>query len=1740
MTHDDDTTRESNPDDGDSEGLNINRRNFMKVSGVGAANFLGASGVAQAKQLTTDDTIRLVATEGDILAAYTNEESVIEGSGLADAISDWRQGDLTTNSLLKGINSWRNGTEIETSADSFSWVATAPSEMEDTTNPTLVMHEGEEYEIELSNAMDEDITFMLADPTGEVMESFSTMQGSGDSQTVSFTAESSMAMYYAEEHPEEMRGSVEITPPPAEDNISVLMMGGPQGGSHNAPARQVQLTEYMLDRGIEVQYTDRLADLEPDVLHRYDAWIMMDNRGANYGQELTPEQEQSIVEFVENGGGFIPIHSASACFTGSDAYMNLVGGQFAAHNFGEMTTSFAQPSHPILSTLDPITVEDETYRHMNLNDDINVLAYAQFPDGDSIPEYDDGREQGEPWSWTRTQGDGRIFYTAWGHGRAPWATDGFKALIENAIRWVTKNEDTIAEDTKVLNDLEFIDADIPYYPPPEGSLLAPEVPEEVGSGTSWNKMQRALNPSETVRRTITPEGFDLKPFVTEGDLPDDAKGNILDAKFDAQGRVWLSVTRDYPNELGQDRDKIVVCEDTDGDGQADEFTIFADGLSVPVSMVVVEDGVVVADLDDPSESGKMVHLVDTDGDGQADERNVLFSGFGNGDTHAGPNELAHGIDNWIWGQVGYGGFSGNIAGEERNFSSSVYRFKLEDGSVTDFEIVGALPGNQAGLGFTEEGLAFGSAATSGRPSNYFAIPHQYYDLIEGTGPNDFGAASDSNRFLPVTDRVRQVDLHGGYTAATGHTIYTAREYPQKYWNNTGFVGDGTGHILGSFFLSQDGAGYNTHYAHNIAGGTDAWFAPSYSSVGPDGMLWFIDWYNYIYQHNPTPGGFENGPGNAYMTEVRDHATARLFRVVYGDDDGYEPTDLADASVSELVDTLSSTNMFWRRTAQRLLVERNETGALSSLVDLVTTETLDEINLDPAAIHALWTMHGLGALDADTGNSTAIQAALGALTHSSPGVRLTALRVLPSTTDTRQAILDNDLLNDEDGRVAMWALVALAQTPSDDASGEAVYEMISAESNYQDTVLVDAASLAGATHADGFIPAYEANEDTSDGGDDTGDLPNLLENPSFETPAGGDTGGDSDPMPAGWSTTPYTGSPEFAYAETGYEGDRSVQVSSTEGADASWNTTVAVDPNTEYTLSAYVKTDSVQLVDGTSIGEGPLGATISVEQIANTDSGTQWDTIPSGLTGTNDWTEVSITINSGDLEELQINCLFGGYGEATGTAWFDSVSLTDPDGTDVLSNGSFEESTGSSEPAMPADWTTNTFAGTAEYTYADAGQDGSQSVQISSAEGADAVWLTDGISVQPETEYTLSGWIKTENVQVSDSARGALFNVHSTDFETGPLTGTNDWTEVSTTFTTGADTTTVQINCLFGGYGNATGTAWFDNVSLTDPDGNNVLPNASFEEAASTDSSSDPEGPANWEGTTYGGTAEFTYTSDVARTGDYSVRVDSTEGADASWTQFRDDLEPNSEYRFRAWVKTSDDFSNSEDGFGEIGSSYGVTINIHSLGQGSVTDYYTDPVEDWQLLETTFSTGASPGEFQFNLLFGGWGNATGTAWFDDTELKRIGGSGNGLELVYDRVTEHVEATSGDGSDDGGSDDGGSDVIPSGSTIELEAESNEGWTGVSPSGIADATNPTLTLEAGGEYTVTWTNRNGAPHNFEVVNGDDTVVNDISTSYLATQGESQSVTFTVTDSMAEYVCRAHSFRMRGTIEIASSGGN
>jgi putative membrane-bound dehydrogenase-like protein len=120
-------------------------------------------------------------------------------------------------------------------------------------------------------------------------------------------------------------------------------------------------------------------------------------------------------------------------------------------------------------------------------------------------------------------------------------------------------------------------------------------------------------------------------------------------------------TIDYPNNLqagNLGHDRIKVCEDTDGDGRADKFTVFADELNIPTSLVFAKGGIVV------TQPPRLLFLKDTDGDDRADVREVIMEGWGIGDTHAQANNLHWGYDNWLYGCVGYSGFNGTVGGRE--------------------------------------------------------------------------------------------------------------------------------------------------------------------------------------------------------------------------------------------------------------------------------------------------------------------------------------------------------------------------------------------------------------------------------------------------------------------------------------------------------------------------------------------------------------------------------------------------------------------------------------------------------------------------------------------------------------------------------------------------------------------------------------------------------------------------------------------------------------------------------------------------------------------------------------------------------------------------------------------------------------------------------------------------------------------------------------------------------------------
>jgi putative membrane-bound dehydrogenase-like protein len=820
----------------------------------------------------------------------------------------------------------------------------------------------------------------------------------------------------------------------AQDNkIKLLFLG--DNGHHKPNDRFRQIQPVLAAKGIDLVYTDKVESLTPKILNSYQGLVIFANLTT-----LSPEQEKAMLDYVEQGNALIPLHCASYCFLNSPKYIDLVGAQFSKHGTDTFRVDNILPTHSIMKGYKSFESWDETYVHTKHNPKDRIVLEERKDASGS-----------EPWTWVRTQGKGKVFYTAWGHDARTWSNPGFQNLLERGIRWATNgdlskvpafsDQTLMTELPKNLKPFEYVEADVPFYPANKqwGKM-----------GENIRKMQKPLDPKESQKHYIMPEGFELKLFASEPDL----EGKPIAMNWDERGRLWVALTIDYPNELqpqGLGRDKIVICEDTNGDNVADKFTTFADKLSIPTSLIFANGGVIVHQAPDT------LFLKDTNGDDKADERKVLFTGWSTGDTHAGPSNLNYGLDNWIYGMVGYAGFAGTVGDEKQSFRTGFYRMKA-DGSKIEF--LRNTNNNSWGVGLSEEGILFGSTA-NGNPSVHLPIPNRYYEKVRGWSSSVLEGIAGSAPIHPITKQIRQVDHHDKFTAAAGHALYTARNYPSDYWNKTAFVTEPTGHIVATFPITPEGASFTSRNAFNLVASDDEWSSPIVAEVGPDGNVWVIDWYNYIVQHNPTPAGFKTGKGNAYETNLRDKKHGRIYRLVHKDGKNNPSLNLATANSSKLVETLRNDNFFWRRHAQRLLVEKQSKDAIPALIEIAKETKIDGAGLTPCVIHALWTLKGLGALEEE--NSPATKVALNTLTHASAGVRLNALKVLPLKLSSTDAILKANLLDDANAQVQLATLLALSDLPPSEQSSKAISKLLKSPKRPLDKWLLDGVTTAAANN-----------------------------------------------------------------------------------------------------------------------------------------------------------------------------------------------------------------------------------------------------------------------------------------------------------------------------------------------------------------------------------------------------------------------------------------------------------------------------------------------------------------------------------------------------------------------------------------------------------------------------------------------------------------------------------------------------
>jgi putative heme-binding domain-containing protein len=451
-----------------------------------------------------------------------------------------------------------------------------------------------------------------------------------------------------------------------------------------------------------------------------------------------------------------------------------------------------------------------------------------------------------------------------------------------------------------------------------------------------------LSPQEALRRMTLPEGFAVELVASEPDIV-----NPVAMTFDDRGRIWITESVEYPRqEAGVGRDRIKILEDTDGDGKADKFTVFAEGLNIPSGIAVGYGGAWVANAPD------ILFLQDTDGDDKADKREVVVSGFGRDDTHELPNSLTWGPDGWLYGLNGVFNQSHvTYRGKEFDFTCALFRIHPR---TREFQLFAEGTSNPWGVAWDSEGSAFASACVI---DHLWHLAETGYYIRQG-GP-----------YPPFTWPMGSIVKHKHQKAAyCGLHFFDSDAYPPAYRERL-YMGNIHGGAINVDVLARDGSTYASTAGADLLVANDAWFMPVVQKTGPDGCLYILDWYDryHCYQDaRRDPGGIDRLKGRLYRVRYQNSPRAGRF-------------DLAAESDSQLIERLNSPNIYFRDVAQRILCERGDPEARPKLERLVADPTATR----KARMHALWSLVGSGSL------SVEFHQAL--LAHSDPTFRAWGVR-----------------------------------------------------------------------------------------------------------------------------------------------------------------------------------------------------------------------------------------------------------------------------------------------------------------------------------------------------------------------------------------------------------------------------------------------------------------------------------------------------------------------------------------------------------------------------------------------------------------------------------------------------------------------------------------------------------------------------------------------------------------------------
>ncbi len=525
-----------------------------------------------------------------------------------------------------------------------------------------------------------------------------------------------------------------------------------------------------------------------------------------------------------------------------------------------------------------------------------------------------------------------------------------------------------------------------------------------------------LSPEEEIKTFSMPPGYRVELVASD---PMIESPILMD--FDPDGRLWvLEMLTFLPDTSGRDSreplNRVSVLEDTNGDGTMDKKTVFADRLSMPRALKVLEHGVLVG------EPPNLWLMKDTDGDLKADTKELVVSTYGNpnGGIEHNANSLFWAMDNVMYS------------------SEHVWDLRWRNGKL---EPLPALSRGQWQISQDDAGRIYRNVNDSPlfvdyTPSRYFlrnpnaARTRGLYELlVEQADATVYPVRNNRGVNRGYRDPFFRADESSIVIQGAGTpTIYRGDVYPKDLHGNA-FITDSPTNLVHRMVVTGDGSGRltakNGYAQGEFLASSDERFRPVSLFDGPDGCLYVVDMYRGVVQ--------AGGIWSAYLTDyIKGHdmelpvGKGRIWRVVYGNARRPAAPALSKATPQQLVQTLSNPKGWWRDTAQRLLVERGDTSVAPALKTLAGGAPDWRTRL-----HALWTLDGLEAID--------VASARKAIGDANGDVRAAGVRISERWLATDEALRGAviGLAGDKNWNVRRQVAASIGEMPAADRMAPAI-------------------------------------------------------------------------------------------------------------------------------------------------------------------------------------------------------------------------------------------------------------------------------------------------------------------------------------------------------------------------------------------------------------------------------------------------------------------------------------------------------------------------------------------------------------------------------------------------------------------------------------------------------------------------------------------------------------------------------